>query len=75
MMKIKTADEEYLEKAKSLDEEEAERLLSRMEGKLPRRLEKEKLTRVEALAIQLEIEDDMLKEWRERMAEIRAREK
>ena len=73
-MKIKAADEEYLEKAKQLSEEDAERLLSRMGGKLPRRLQKDKLSREEALAIQLEIEDEMLKEWRERVAEIRDRE-
>lgn len=73
-MKIKNADEIYLEKAKQLSEEEAERLLSRMGGKLPRRLQKDKLSRDEALAIQLEIEDEMLKEWRERVAEIRERE-
>lgn len=73
-MKIKAADEEYMEKAKQLSEEEAERLLSRMGGKLPRRLQKDKLSREEALAIQLEIEDEMLKEWRERVAEIRDRE-
>ncbi len=73
-MKIKSPDEIYLEQAKLLNEEDAERLLSRMEGKLPRRLQKDKLTRLEALAIQLEIEDDMLREWREHMAEIRAKE-
>jgi Holliday junction resolvasome RuvABC DNA-binding subunit len=73
-MKIKVADEEYLEKAKQLSERDAERLLSRMEGKLPKRLQKDKLSREEALAIQLEIEDEMLKEWRERVAEIRERE-
>ncbi len=73
-MKIRSPDDEYIEKAKQLNEEEAERLLSRMEGKLPRRLEKDKLTRLEALAIQLEVEDDMLMEWREHMAEIRAKE-
>lgn len=68
------ADENYLEQAKTLSEEEAERLLSRMGGKLPKRLQKDKLTTLEALAIQLEIEDEMLKEWRERVAEIRERE-
>lgn len=58
---------EYLEKARLLGEEEAERLLSRMVGKLPRRLEKDKLSRDEALAIQMEFEDEQLQEWRERM--------
>lgn len=74
-MKIKSPDDKYIEQAKLLTEDEAERLLSRMEGKLPRRLEKDKLTRLEALAIQLEVEDDMLKEWREHMAEIREKDK
>lgn len=73
-MKLKNPDEDYIEKAKLLNDEDAERLLSRMEGKLPRRLEKDKLSKLEALAIQLEIEDDMLKEWREHVAEIRAKE-
>lgn len=73
-MKINTPDEAYIEKARQLDEAEAERLLSRMGGKLPKRLQKEKLTRIEALAIQLELEDEMLQEWRAHVAEIRARD-
>jgi len=55
---------EYLEKAQKLTGKERERLLSRMTGKLPRRLEKEKISAVEALAIQLELEDEQLEEWR-----------
>lgn len=70
-MKIKIASEDYLEKAKKLTEEKAERLLSRMTGRVERRLEKDKLSRLEALAIQLEIEDEQLSEWRERMASIK----
>ncbi len=74
-MKIKSASQEYLDKAKVLTDEESERLLSRMSGKLPRRLEKDKLTREEALAFQLELEDDQLDEWREKMAKIREKHK
>ena len=48
---------EYAEKVKELSEEEIERLLSRMSGKLPRRLQKEKLSLENALAIQMELED------------------
>ncbi|OIQ84612.1 hypothetical protein GALL_335710 [mine drainage metagenome] len=70
-MKIKEPSEAYLAKAARLSAKESERMLSRMTGKLPRRLEKEKLTQLEALAIQLELEDEMLKDWRERMEEIR----
>ncbi|MES2181550.1 MAG: hypothetical protein V4493_05575 [Pseudomonadota bacterium] len=70
-MKIKSASQEYLDKVQMLTAEEEERLLSRMSGKLPRRLEKDKLSKEDALAFQLELEDDQLNEWRERMAKIR----
>lgn len=59
---------EYEEKVKKLSREETERLLSRMTGKLPHRLEKEKLSKEEALAIQMELEDEQLQEWRRMMA-------
>lgn len=45
-----------------------QRLLSRMSGKLPRRLQKEKLGLEDALAIQMELEDEHLQEWRKMMA-------
>ena len=70
-MKIKSPDEGYLEKANLLTEEQTERLLSRMKGKLHRRLEDKKFTTLEAVAIQLELEDEQLMEWRVKMAEIR----
>ena len=70
-MKSKTANEEYIEKAKLLTEEEAERLQSRMIDKLHRRLEDKKLNTIEAIAIQLEFEDEQLNEWRERAVEVR----
>jgi N-acyl-L-homoserine lactone synthetase len=74
-MGIKAAKDEYLEKATNLSEEETERLLSRMGGKLPRRLDKNKISKLDALAMQLEIEDDQLAEWREKMREITAKNK
>lgn len=58
----------YAEKVKKLSKIESERLLSRMSGKLPRRLEKDKLSRDEALALQMELEDEQLQEWRKMMA-------
>lgn len=60
----------YAEKVKKLSKAETERLLSRMSGKLPQRLEKDKLSRDEALALQMELEDEQLQEWRNRMAEL-----
>jgi hypothetical protein len=45
-----------------------------MGKKLGRRLGDDKLIPIEALAIQLEIEDENLKEWRKRFAEIKAQQ-
>lgn len=69
-MKIKKASEDYLEKAKKLSKEEVERLQSRMRDKLTRREEDKKLTLLEVLAIQLELDDEQLFEWREKRKEI-----
>jgi len=69
-LKIKKASEDYLEKAKKLSKEEVERLQSRMRDKLTRREEDKKLTLLEVLAIQLELDDEQLFEWREKRKEI-----
>lgn len=73
-MKIDAPSEEYLIKAKNLSEAEAERVLSRMRGKVRRRYDKDRLHNLEAIAIQLELEDEQLEEWRENMKAIRAKE-
>lgn len=44
-----------------------------MSGKLPKRFKKEKLTKVEAIAIQLELEDELLQEWRKNYSQIKMR--
>lgn len=67
--------EKYLEKAALLSREEAEQFFSRMDKKLVRKLDQHKLIPVEVLAIQLEIEDEKLKEWRERFSDIKSRPK
>jgi hypothetical protein len=66
---------EYLEKARLLSKEETERLMARMRAKLMRRLEDKKMSVAEVVAIQLEIEDEELQEWRARMAEISKKSK
>jgi hypothetical protein len=71
---MKKPSEAYLEKAKKLSKQESEYLFSRMGGKLGRRIDDNKVDPVEALALQLEKEDKLLEEWRERFAEIRAKE-
>ena len=67
----KTPSDEYLEKAKLLDNEASERLLSRTRSKLKRRLEDRTLTLLDVMAIQLEIEDEDLNEWRKKVAELK----
>lgn len=67
--------DEYLKKASQLNKEETERLLVRMRSKLIRWLEDKKMSVQEVVAIQLEIEDDELQEWRTRMTEIRKKSK
>jgi len=72
-MKRMTASPEYVEKAMSLSQEEAERLLARMRGKLVRRLEKAELQSLEAVALQLQTEDEDLQHWRKQWADVVAR--
>ena len=73
--KMKPPTKEYLEEAKSLSKKDAELLLSRMGGKLTRRLEDKRLSAMEVLALQLELEDEQLREWRKKVAEIRGKHK
>jgi hypothetical protein len=72
-MAIKNPSEVFIKQAEELDETSAEKVLSRMTGKLPKRFIKEKLTKNEAIAIQLELEDELLQEWRENFAKAQAR--
>ena len=74
-MKIKTASDEYMDKAKNLTAEEVEKLQSRMRGKLARRAEDKKVSLLEALAIQLELDDEQLAEWRKNIQAIRKKDK
>ena len=71
----KTPSDDYLEKAKQLSKEETERLLSRMRNKLLRRLADKKMSSLEVVAIQLEIEDKDLNEWRNKWAELKKKAK
>lgn len=74
-MKVNKADDKYIEKAKNLTKEEVERLQSRMRKKLTRRSDDKVLTKIEALAIQIELEDDQLAEWRENRRKLNAKHK
>ena len=69
------ASEAYLKKAKNLTKVEADRLFSRMRGNPTRKVENNKLNPLESLAIQLELEDQQLSEWRKNMYAIREKTK
>jgi len=46
-----------------------------MRGKLTRRADDKELSLIEALAIQLELDDEQLAEWREKRQQINAKHK
>ena len=69
--KLEPPSDEYLKKATALSKIAAERLFARMRGKFTRRLEDKKYTPVEAIAMQLQFEDEQLEEWRKNIAKIR----
>ena len=72
---MRKPNEAYLEKARRLRKVDVERLLSRARKKLMRRIEDQTMSVEEVVAIQLEIEDEELAEWREHWAEIQAKAK
>ena len=74
-MPRRIASEEYVEMAKKLTKAQADHLFMRMGHKLGRMADDRKLTVYEALAIQLEIEDENLREWRERFSDIKERDR
>lgn len=74
-MKIRTPNEAYVKAAEQLTKDQKDRLLSRMGSKLTRRFEDKKLSMIEVLAVQLETEDAELADWREKMNEIKEKEK
>lgn len=69
--KQKAPSNEYLERAKDLSKEDADHLMVRMRRRFAHRIGDKSLTVVEALALQLEYEDEQLMAWRSKVAEIR----
>ncbi|MEY4591259.1 MAG: hypothetical protein RIR18_154 [Pseudomonadota bacterium] len=68
---MRTAKPEYIQAASVLSNSEKERLFSRMASKISRKVVKQKIEDLEALAIQLEIEDEQLVEWLEKVRQLR----
>lgn len=74
-MKSTAPSPEWIEKAMLLSRDDAERILARMRKKIVRRLEHEAIDPLAAVAMQLQLEDEQLKEWRNRMSELREKDK
>jgi len=70
-MKLTSPKPEYIEKAKALSKEDAERIFSRMHGKLERNVNHYRIAPLEAVAMQLQREDEDLEEWRANVAKLR----
>lgn len=71
-MKIEKPSEEYIEKAKRLSKEDAERVFARMRRRYFRLVKEDKFSPAEAVAVQLEYEDEQLQEWRAKMEKLRS---
>lgn len=71
---MKIGKPESLRKATALSDDEQRRVLSRMGGELPGRQFSDKLSVEAVAALQLEMEDEQLRERRENWARIRSRE-
>jgi N-acyl-L-homoserine lactone synthetase len=67
---MRNVNKDYLAKVTSFSEENIERLFSRFRLELLHFFEEQKLSIEEALAIQLEVEDEQLQEWRENRIKI-----
>ena len=70
-MKLSAPKPEYLEQAHALSRDEAERIFARMRGRLSRVVSHERISPLEAVALQLEYEDEQLEEWRANLAKLR----
>lgn len=64
------ANQEYLAKVANLTEAEVARLMTRMPRELLDGHNDEKLSPLEAIAIQLKVEDEQLQEWRENRVKV-----
>jgi hypothetical protein len=63
--------EEYLKKAGKLSGAQAEYIFSRLRPKVGRGFEDNECFPVEEIALQLQLEDEALIEWRQRFAEVK----
>ena len=67
---MRNVNDDYLAKVASLSEERTDELFNRFRLELEGFFDGQKLSREEAIAIQLEVEDEQLRDWRKHRAEI-----
>ena len=67
---MRNVNKDYLAKVTSLSEENIDGLFNRFRLELMRFFDEQKLSIEEALAIQLEVQDEQLEEWRENRIKI-----
>jgi hypothetical protein len=67
---MRNVNKDYLAKVINLSEEKIDGLFNRFRLELVHFFEEQKLSIEEALAIQLEVEDEQLEEWRENRIKI-----
>ena len=65
------ANEEYVKRAGKLSRAQAEYIFSRLRPKIGRGFEVDEQFPIEEIALQLQLEDEALVEWRERFAEVK----
>jgi hypothetical protein len=70
-MKEQITNEEYVKKAGNLSRAQAEYIFSRLRPKIGRGFEDDECLPVEEIALQLQLEDEALIEWRQRFAEVK----
>lgn len=65
------AHEEYVKKAGKLSRAQAEYIFSRLRPRVGRGFEEDEHFPIEQIALQLQLEDEALIEWRQRFAELK----
>lgn len=65
------ANEEYVKRAGKLSGSQAEYIISRLRPKFGRGFEDDEHFPIEKIALQLQLEDEALAEWRQRFSEIK----
>jgi hypothetical protein len=65
------ANEEYVKRAGQLSRAQAEYIFSRLRPRVGRGFEDDEYFPIEEIALQLQLEDEALIEWRQRFAEVK----